>query len=185
MHISTKQAVRSCIKVPSACNMWNKRQKGQINNRKLIWSGHSRINQSTSNMLYFSGNTGINDFGFLLLPSHHPISPATPGGLVWWQLSQETWPAPSAPVYLSMNLPLGQLGCSLAGFVIQQQSKGGSRWRWCGGFSSSRAPLDFLNLQREDKVTFKKWYRVNVWTVWESARHAETLTLIHPVEDCF
>lgn len=171
--------------MPGACTVWNKRQKGPLEMwksktnkqktkwEKLGWSAdmirsfqdHSKYIQHA---FFHSGNSGINDSVFLLLPSpHRPISPAAPDGLVWWLPSQETWPGPSAPVYLSANLPLVQSGRSLAGLVIQQRSKAGSRWRWCDGFAFSRAPLDFLSLKRTDMVLLSRCDTIK-WHVWAS-----------------
>lgn len=137
---------------------------------------------------FYSGNTGINKSVCPLLPSpHRPISPAAPDGLVWWLPSQETWPGPLAPVYLSVNLPLVRSGRSLAGPVKQQRSTGGSRWRWCDGFSSSRAPLDFLNLRGREVSTPKKWQHPLscLKRLCETVCEVQILTLIHPIEDCF
>lgn len=73
-------------------------------------------------------NTGINDSVSPLLPSPlRSISPAAPDGLVWWLLSRETWPGPSALVYLSGSLLPGQSGHFLVALVTQPQNKGGSR----------------------------------------------------------
>lgn len=104
---------------------------------------------------FYSGDTDIdiNSSGFLLLPPpHRPSSPAAPDGLVWWLPSQESWPGPSAQVYLSVNLPQVQSGRSLAALGTRRRNRGGNRWRWCDRFSSSLAPLDFLSLRRWEKV---------------------------------
>lgn len=173
-----------CIKVQSACTVWNKRQKRSYKKTKATWASNRKLMKEKRQKRFkcwydqlipqskyiltciFPCTTGTNDSAFLLLPSHHrPISPAAPGELVWWLLSQEKWPGPLAPVYLSVSLPLAQSGRSPAGLVIPQRSKVGSRWRWCDEFSSFPAPLDFLTLKRgEGKV--KTWHhRVVCWTI--------------------
>lgn len=137
------KSVQCYTKVPSACNVWNVRQKGPPQKKKKRKNAqtdkNSKVNQRNLAQMLIrihhytikvnpTCNTGINDSVSPLLPSPlRSISPAAPDGLVWWLLSRETWPGPSALVYLSGSLLPGQSGHFLVALVTQRQNKGGSR----------------------------------------------------------
>lgn len=102
-HISTQWSVHSCVKVPSACTVWNKRKKkhpkimkSQINKQKegtwnqenladvLIWSGHSKINQKRHPTCFFQATQALTILSLLsfllhIVPSHLQPQPDTFG----------------------------------------------------------------------------------------------------------
>ena len=93
---------------------------------------------------------------FLLKRNALLFLPAVRVSLSWWRPSRGRWPRRAAPAYWSTGRPPDRSDRSPAGCGRPRRSRGGSRWRWSGGSSSSPARRDSPSLHTRRSRKGKK-----------------------------